>query len=122
MEAMIKTILDSCCNCNGTGVIQAIYRGVCFACNGFGQITVKVSNTKPRQFKINQLVIYKGQNGQVLSWSTRSFPDGSWSQAVHVAFLPDGKQITFDIETAQELETYNPSNAAQSSLKDTINQ
>jgi DnaJ-class molecular chaperone len=119
MEAMIvTTILKSCSKCDGTGVFISLHsHGVCFNCNGAGQITVKVSNTKPRQLKHNQLVIYKGQKGQVLSWS-ESFHYGSWSQAVYVVFFPDGKNITFDIESAQELEIVSD----QSSLKETINQ
>ena len=122
MEAMIvTTILKSCDKCDGTGVIQALRRnaahGVCFDCNGYGQITVKVSNTKPRQLEHNQLVIYQGQKGQVLSWS-ESFHDGSWSQTVYVAFFPDGNRITFDIQSAQDLEIVSD----QSSLKETINQ
>jgi hypothetical protein len=42
------TTLDSCGKCDGTGVIQAfrhIDNGVCYACNGVGQVTTKVSNT-----------------------------------------------------------------------------
>ena len=41
------TNLDSCGKCNGSGVIQAfrhIGHGVCYACNGAGQVTVKVSS------------------------------------------------------------------------------
>jgi hypothetical protein len=121
MEAMIKTILDSCGKCDGTGVIQDLRRhaahGVCFACNGYGQITVKVSNTKPHQLKHNQLVFYKGQKGQVLSWSA-ACTDDWWTQTVDVVFFPDGKRVTFDIESAQELEIVSD----QSSLKETINQ
>lgn len=48
MTATTKKIKDTCGKCDGKGVIQAfrhIDHGVCYACDGAGQVTVKVSNT-----------------------------------------------------------------------------
>ena len=46
MNATTK-IFDSCGKCDGTGVIQAfrhINNGMCYACNGSGQVTITVSS------------------------------------------------------------------------------
>ena len=48
MIATTKKINDTCGKCDGKGVIQAfrhVDHGVCYACDGAGQVTVKVSNT-----------------------------------------------------------------------------
>jgi hypothetical protein len=67
--------------------------------------TVKLSNAKPFQIQYKQLVVYKGQKGQVLSLSTEYFAGGAWSQTIEVVCFPRGNRITFKIESAQEIET-----------------
>ena len=64
---------------------------------------VKQSKIKPRSFNRRQMVLWRGQRGQVLSWSSEC-TDGLWSQTVNVLILPDGKRVAFDIESAKELE------------------
>ena len=66
---------------------------------------VKMSNAKPFRVKYKQILIYKGQEGQVLSLSTESFADKSWSQTIDVVCFPDGNYITFEIESAREVAT-----------------